>query len=378
MNQVQEFTPAGALAQTLNDTNTSLGTGGSAFDAAGNFYVTDFHNQTVSKFDTTGTFVGHFGSGYNTDPESILFDKIGNAYVGQADGSHQILKFDSTGNPLASYSPATENRGTDWIDLASDQCTMHYTSEGHAVKSFNVCANTQNPDFATGLPGLYAFAHRILSDGGELVADTDRVVRLDSSGNVVQTYLLGDPNQLFALNLDPNGTSFWTAELNAPGQVFKVNIATGAIEEQWTGNAGGVAGLSVLGEITQGGPTPTPTPVVTSTPTPTPVVTPTPTPVGTSRIWGDVDCGGDIAPRDAQAILKNVLVQNPLSQTQPCPAIGSQVTVDGVSRIWGDEDCSGDITPRDAQAILKNVLVQNALSQTQPCPAVGSTVQVVG
>jgi uncharacterized repeat protein (TIGR01451 family) len=100
--------------------------------------------------------------------------------------------------------------------------------------------------------------------------------------------------------------------------------------------------------------------------------------VVTTRIWGDVDCSGDIAPRDAQAILKNVLVQNPLSQTQPCPAVGAQVMVDGVSRIWGDIDCSGDIAPRDAQAILKNVLVQNPLSQTQPCPAVGSTVHVIG
>jgi hypothetical protein len=99
---------------------------------------------------------------------------------------------------------------------------------------------------------------------------------------------------------------------------------------------------------------------------------------GTSRIWGDVDCGGDIGPRDAQAILKNVLQQTALSQTQPCPAVGAQVTVDGVSRIWGDIDCGGDIGPRDAQAILKNVLVQDPLSQTQPCPAVGSNVQVVG
>jgi hypothetical protein len=123
---------------------------------------------------------------------------------------------------------------------------------------------------------------------------------------------------------------------------------------------------------------PTPTPSPTPSATPSPVVTPTPTPGGTSRIWGDVDCGGDIAPRDAQAILKNVLVQNALSQTQPCPAVGSQVTVDGVSRIWGDVDCGGTVAPRDAQAVLKNVLAQNALSQTQPCPAVGSTVQVVG
>jgi hypothetical protein len=96
------------------------------------------------------------------------------------------------------------------------------------------------------------------------------------------------------------------------------------------------------------------------------------------RFWGDGDCSGDIGPRDAQAVLKNVLVQDPLSQTQPCPAVGAQVTVDGVSRIWSDWDCSGDIGPRDAQAVLKNVLVQDPLIQTQPCPAVGSTVQVVG
>jgi hypothetical protein len=99
---------------------------------------------------------------------------------------------------------------------------------------------------------------------------------------------------------------------------------------------------------------------------------------GVSRIWGDGDCSGDIGPRDAQAVLKNVLVQTPLSQTQPCPAIGAQVTVDGVNRIWSDWDCGGDVGPRDAQAVLKNVLVQDPLSQTQPCPAVGSTVQVVG
>jgi WD40-like Beta Propeller Repeat len=128
-------------------------------------------------------------------------------------------------------------------------------------------------------------------------------------------------------------------------------------------------------------PSPSPTPSATPTPSPTPTVTPTPTPTPTpapTLIWGDGDCSGDIGPRDAQAVLKNVLVQTPLSQTQPCPAIGAQVTVDGVNRIWSDWDCGGDIGPRDAQAILKNVLVQDPLSQTQPCPAVGSTVQVVG
>jgi hypothetical protein len=101
-------------------------------------------------------------------------------------------------------------------------------------------------------------------------------------------------------------------------------------------------------------------------------------PVGTSRIWADNDCGGDVGPRDGQAILKFVLVQTALSQHEPCPDVGSTVTVDGVSRIWGDTDCGGDVGPRDGQGILKFVLVQTALSQHEPCPDVGSTVQVVG
>ena len=40
-------------------------------------------------------------------------------------------------------------------------------------------------------------------------------MRLDSSGNVAQTYLASnyDSSFLFALNLDPDGETFWTADL---------------------------------------------------------------------------------------------------------------------------------------------------------------------
>ena len=41
------------------------------------------------------------------------------------------------------------------------------------MKQFDVCTNTQLADFATGLPDI-AYAHRILSDGTVLVADTSR------------------------------------------------------------------------------------------------------------------------------------------------------------------------------------------------------------
>ena len=246
------------LGQLDTTTGGNGDTSGSTFDPAGNFFVTVFSRQLVIKFDPTGTLIGPFGSGYHSDPESILVDASGNFYVGQADGSRTVLKFDPSGTPLATFSPKTEERGTDWIDLASDQCTLFYTSEGKFVKRFDVCTNTQLTDFnSVALPGLHAYAQRILpACGGVLVADSSAVIRLDVSGNQVQTYNLPGTNQLFALNLDPDGTSFWTADLGN-GQVFKVDIASGTILKQWSaaGAAGFIAaaGVAVKGEIIVGG-----------------------------------------------------------------------------------------------------------------------------
>jgi streptogramin lyase len=254
---VTEFDQDGNNLGQIDTTTGSVNTAGSAFDSAGNFFVTDFQAQQVTKFDPTGALIGSFGSGYNADPESVIFDAAGNVYVGQADGTHNVLKFDPSGNLLATFAPATEDRGTDWIDLAADQCTLFYTSEGLLVKRFDVCTNTQLTDFNTALlPGSNAYAHRLLPSGGILVADTSEVVRLDASGNQIQTYSLPGTGLLFAVNLDPDGTSFWTADLLS-GEVFKVDIATGTIIKQWS--AGGAAGftaaggLAVKGEIIVGG-----------------------------------------------------------------------------------------------------------------------------
>jgi hypothetical protein len=254
--RIHQFSPTGTLKHTLDTASGAPEDTGMCFDASNNLYATNFATSTMTKFNNVGNILTNpWGTGFNADPESCARNTSGNIYVGQADGSGDILKFDLAGNLLATFDPATEDRGTDWIDLASDQCTMHYTSEGTSVKSFDVCTNTQNPDFATGLPGPFAYAHRIRSDGGELVADTDRVVRLDASGNVVQTYLASSygSTYLFALNLDPDGQTFWTADLIS-GLITRINIATGAQVTQFSSQQEvDTAGLAVAGEPTQGG-----------------------------------------------------------------------------------------------------------------------------
>ena len=246
---VQERSPSGALVRTLN-TGKGAGalTAGLAFDTGPNLYAVDFSANDVSKFSSDGS-VASFGSGYNADPESIVFDSAGNAYVGQADVTRDVLKFSSTGALLANYDAAVQNRGTDWIDLAPDQCTLYYTSEGTSVKRFDVCTpagtGTQLADFATGLPST-AFAIKLLPGGGALVADTSSIVRLDGSGNVIQQYGTPGGTLWFSLALDPSGTSFWAGDLNT-GDVKKFDLATGSVLASF--NTGGPAGDAAGGLV---------------------------------------------------------------------------------------------------------------------------------
>jgi hypothetical protein len=256
--QVQWRHANGSLVKTLVvPASSNRFTTGMAFDSVGNLYVTMFDSQAVAVFDNTGAFVKMFGSGYNSDPESIVIDSGGNVYVGQADGTHQILKFNLAGTPLAQYPITSDRRGSDWIDLSDDLCTMYYCSEGTHVEAFDVCTGAQLPNLnTTPLPGTAAYAHRLLANGDTLVADSEQIVRLDDTGALIQTYTVPGNNNFFALNLDHDGTSFWSGDLTS-GNVFKFDIASGNILVQF--NAGSstngvtVGGITVKGEITASG-----------------------------------------------------------------------------------------------------------------------------
>jgi hypothetical protein len=262
--QVKHFSPTGALLETLNTTTGSQFTTGGCFDTAGNFFVTDFTTSQVSQFTNAGTLVtASFGSGLNVEPESCVLDAAGNLYVGQAAGSRTVLEFAPSGALLGTFAPAPENQGTDWISLAADQCTLLYTSEGPSIKAYNVCTNLQLADFATGLPSP-CFAQRIRTNSEVLVACSTAVVRLGATGTVLQSYpatsLAATEGALFALNLDPDGTTFWTGG-EVSGTIYRVNIATGAVVS--TFNAApltSLGGLTIFSEQIVSQPTPTPSP----------------------------------------------------------------------------------------------------------------------
>jgi hypothetical protein len=239
--QVQRRSSAGVLLQTLN-TGQGGFTTGMAFDQSGNLYVTNFSASSVSKFNSNGVLQGFFGSGYS-NPESIVFDGSGNAYVGNLGAG--IRKFSSAGVFLGT----TFTGRVDWMDLAADQCTMLRTTESSFIGTHNVCTNTVLPNFSSGLGGN-AYALRIRPNGEVLLANGFNILRLSAAGAVIQTYDIGGHDGWFALNLNNDGTSFWSADFNT-STVHRFDIATGSVLTNFsTGTGSGtVFGLAVFGEF---------------------------------------------------------------------------------------------------------------------------------
>ncbi len=246
--QVQWRKSNGTIVSTLS-TNQGGVTTGMVFDSAGRLFVTNFSANSISILNQFGAFVGTVGSGYS-GPESVVFDNSSNFYVGNV--GNGIRKFDYNGTYLGTSYSSQAGR----IDLLSDQCTMLRDNEGTTLERHNVCTNTSLPTFASGLGGN-AYAMRMIPAGSfsghVLLANGINILRLNASGNTVQTYDAAGQDNWFAINLDPDGTTFWSADFGT-SNVYRINIATGAIVSSFnTGTAPfTVFGLAVKGEITAG------------------------------------------------------------------------------------------------------------------------------
>lgn len=251
--EVRRFSPDGTLIQTLNTDSEGLYQTGMCFDSVGTLYTTNFDDGTMSKFDNSGNLLVYpWGGPFSQAPESCVLDADGNVYTGEVEGNNLLRKFSPEGELLAVFDVALEDRGVDWIDLAEDQCTMYYTSEGGRVKRFNVCTNTQLSDFAIGLAEP-CYSLRIRPNGEVIVACEDLVYRLATDGTQIRTYPKSDYGEnsfFFAMNLDPDGTTFWTAGFYT-GNVYRINIETGALVSSFaTGvSDSALGGLAVVGEI---------------------------------------------------------------------------------------------------------------------------------
>jgi sugar lactone lactonase YvrE len=254
---VREYSPTGVFVQALTSGISGFTTG-SAFSSSGTLFVTDFSSGQIITFaNNAANTQGQFAAGFAfSQPEDIRFDAAGNVFISDL-GGHGLRKFNAAGTAVVqSWAVGTR---IDWFDIDAGQTTMWYTDESGTIHRWNLITNTALPNLCSNCG---EFALRLLGDGTLLVADgLGGVNRVNATtGAIIQSYLTGVNKEFFALNLDPDGTTFWTGEFSTDN-IYRLNIATGAtVTGPFTSGSGGgsLYGLSVFGERTQVGGTPEP------------------------------------------------------------------------------------------------------------------------
>ena len=84
------------------------------------------------------------------------------------------------------------------------------------------------------------------------MADGVDVKRFNASGTQIQSYDITGVDNFFALNLNPDGTSFWSGSFGN-GTLYEFDVATGTNTQTITTGSNTLFGVAVFGEATQGG-----------------------------------------------------------------------------------------------------------------------------
>ena len=265
---VSEFSPNGTLIKNFPDgSGTTSETTGTAFDVAGNLYVTNWDFGTVSKLDKTGKVANPAlmtpANDGQSHPESIR--AVGSKadlsdlklYVG-GPACACVLVYDSAGTLLKTINVAGagSTKGTDWIEFLRPNILI-YTGEGTEIKAYDIVANTQLPDLITGLPGYRDYQLRVhptpTTECGTrtcslpgiyiLVADADRALMIDPTpwlnaspigtvpATVKTTYTLPGVSLNFSMAIDPDAMHFWAGDID--GKIWQVNTCSGQIGYSW-------------------------------------------------------------------------------------------------------------------------------------------------
>ena len=262
--KIRRYTTAGVFIDLWDDRMpNALGdiVTGMCFSPSGEVLATRFSWPLPILYSHNGAMLNeNFG-----DPvvmsthESCVFDPAGDVYIGMAgassspDESVPVRKFSRYGELRDTFVLPTGTRCTDWIDLAGDHCTLYYTSEDTSVRRYNVCTHSPLPDLINTLTAPYCYALRLRPNREVMVACQEAVHRVSPEGVNLHTYTRAsigetDPAGLFAMNLDPDNTSFWTAGALS-GNVYHVDIESGAVLGSFNSGPGGVAGLAVYDEL---------------------------------------------------------------------------------------------------------------------------------
>jgi DNA-binding beta-propeller fold protein YncE len=247
--------------------NCGFGIAGIVLDGKGNLYLTEFDDDLIYKYTTSGKLVtkwggtGH-GPGQLTKPEKLALDAQGNLYVTEIgsriswDGSLaenvRIQKFSPTGTPLAQWGTlgsgpgqfnvpmgiAIDQQGNIFVADAGNHRIQKLSSRGEPLIQWHTVGNGVGERTETGFDlALDASGNLYVSEPHPMGPGPERIEKFSSAGEPLAHWGEsgsgpGQFNKPFCLTLDRNGNVFVVDSGNNRIQEFSPD---GKYLAQWKG-----------------------------------------------------------------------------------------------------------------------------------------------
>lgn len=231
------FTPEGAVRDYLFLTGyvlSGLPTNGSFDpDLDTQLYVSQLGQDQIAHLDVTTQpmgLVAYLPTAPADAPEGNAFLSSGHLVTGFR-GTAELRVYATPSGAIESVWPAEQDaEGTGWVDLARDLQTLYYTSAGRRIFRFDTLTGTQLSPFAT-LPAAgdaIAQGLRVLPDGGVILADYTRMVRISVGGVITHVYTFPDGEDVHVLDIDPTAATVWVG-LTIGNWLYRIRLSDGAI-----------------------------------------------------------------------------------------------------------------------------------------------------
>jgi Putative Ig domain/Secretion system C-terminal sorting domain len=201
-------------------------------DASGNIYEANYNNGTISRWNSSHTYLGTYTTGKTmSNPEGIVFDSAGNSYV-EDTGAGAIYKFNGAGvyqstiisglsHPLGISIDPSDNLYIATYNFSSpftSSVTKYNTSGTLLLTLPNAQMNESDGVTVDGSGTIY-----VLNRGNNLTGtNMGNVTVYNSSGAYVGVFSSGY-NDPLAISTDPSGNVFVADSHNNDVKIYSSN-----------------------------------------------------------------------------------------------------------------------------------------------------------